>query len=46
VKPYQRVERIIRDIPASRDPAKPNYVVAGIHGPGRQGAMSRPLGFP
>eukprot|EP01052_Picozoa_sp_SAG31_P020645 SAG31_NODE_1563_length_7869_cov_6.990734_5_plen_122_part_00 len=31
VKPYQRVERVVRDIPASRDPNKPNYVVAGIH---------------
>ena len=42
VKPYQRVERVVRDMPASRDPdavatpsigddsQKHNYVVAGI----------------
>ena len=31
VKPYQRVERVVRDVPASRDAGKPNYVVAGIN---------------
>ena len=30
VHPYQRVERVVRDIPASRSPDKPSYVVGGI----------------
>ena len=31
VKPYQRVERIIRDVPASPMKGKANYVVAGVN---------------
>jgi histone acetyltransferase (RNA polymerase elongator complex component) len=31
VKPYQRVERIIRDVPASPVKGKANYVVAGVN---------------
>lgn len=30
VHPYQRIERVVRDIPASRSPDKPSYVVGGI----------------
>ena len=30
VHPYQRVERVVRDIPASRSSDKPSYVVGGI----------------
>ena len=31
VKPYQRVERVIRDVPASPMKGKANYVVAGVN---------------
>ena len=30
VKPYQRVERVIRDMPAGRQKGKVNYVVGGV----------------
>lgn len=30
VKPYQRVERIMRDVPAAKQKNRPNYVVGGI----------------
>jgi len=31
VKPHQRIERIIRDVPAAKQKSRPNYVVGGVN---------------